>query len=90
MVKVAAAKGRPMLSWVGKRPLREVRAFPAQLVERFNADGSTSHEIDWSDWPDRYERGGTRRWPSLTIAPRPEATNLAIHRSRALCGRFCR
>jgi len=24
-----------MLSWVGKRPLREVQAFPSQLVERF-------------------------------------------------------
>jgi hypothetical protein len=34
-VPIAQAKGRPMLSWVGKRPLREVRAFPAQLVERF-------------------------------------------------------
>jgi DNA modification methylase len=57
-VRVAAAKGRPMLSWVGKRPLREVRAFPAQLVERFAAEGSVSTEVDWSDWPDRYERGG--------------------------------
>ncbi len=59
-VKVAAAKGRPMLSWVGKRPLREVRAFPAQHVERFGAgDGAaTNPDIDWSDWPERYERGG--------------------------------
>jgi DNA modification methylase len=57
-VKVAAAKGRPMLSWVGKRPLREVRAYPAQPVERFSADGSVSDAVDWSDWPDRYDRGG--------------------------------
>jgi adenine-specific DNA-methyltransferase len=35
-VIVAAAKGRPMLTWVGKRPLRRVTAFPAQLVEMFN------------------------------------------------------
>lgn len=35
-----------MLSWVGKRPLREVRTYPAQLVERFAVDGET--EID--DW----------------------------------------
>ena len=32
-VKVATAKGRPMLSWVGKRPLREVRTYPAQLLD---------------------------------------------------------
>ncbi len=47
-----------MLSWVGKRPLREVRAFPAQLVERFSAGGSVNADVNWSDWPDRYERGG--------------------------------
>jgi adenine-specific DNA-methyltransferase len=38
-VAVAAAKGRPMLTWVGKRPLRRVTAFPAQLVETFNPLG---------------------------------------------------
>ena len=35
-VQVAEAKGRPMLQWVGKRPLDHVTAFPAQLVERFD------------------------------------------------------
>jgi adenine-specific DNA-methyltransferase len=35
-VKIAEAKGRPMLHWVGKRPLDHVTAFPAQLVERFD------------------------------------------------------
>ncbi len=35
-VKIAKAKGRPMLTWVGKRPLERVTAFPAQLVETFN------------------------------------------------------
>ena len=30
------AKGRPMLSWVGKKPLSRVTAFPAQAVERFS------------------------------------------------------
>lgn len=36
VVAVGAAKGRPMLQWVGKRPLRSVTAFPAQLVETFD------------------------------------------------------
>src|SRR5262245_22768516 len=35
-VKVAAAKGRPMLTWVGKHPFGRVNAFPAQLVEKFD------------------------------------------------------
>jgi hypothetical protein len=36
-VKVTAAKDRPMLTWVGKSPLTQVTAFPAQLVERHTA-----------------------------------------------------
>ena len=35
-VKITAAKGRPMLTWVGKRPLSYVTAFPAQHVEAFD------------------------------------------------------
>ena len=38
-VNITAAKGRPMLSWVGKRPLRHVTAFPAQHIENFNPTG---------------------------------------------------
>ncbi len=60
-VPISKAKGRPMLQWVGKRPLREVRSFPAQLVERFApaaAEGAASADVDWSGWPDRFERGG--------------------------------
>lgn len=60
-VEVAKAKGRPMLSWVGKRPLREVRAFPSQLVERVAPEtpaGVVAEGIDWSDWPERFDRGG--------------------------------
>ena len=39
-VSVTAAKGRPMLTWVGKRPLSTVTAFPAQHVETFDPTGS--------------------------------------------------
>jgi len=35
-VYITEAKGRPMLHWVGKRPLEQVTAYPAQLVETFN------------------------------------------------------
>ena len=60
-VPIAKAKGRPMLSWIGKRPLREVRAFPSQLVERFAPDardGVVAADVDWSEWPERFDRGG--------------------------------
>jgi adenine-specific DNA-methyltransferase len=38
-VQIAEAKGRPMLHWVGKRPLDHVTAYPAQEVETFNPTG---------------------------------------------------
>jgi adenine-specific DNA-methyltransferase len=38
-VQITEAKGRPMLHWVGKRPLDYVTAFPAQQVETFNPAG---------------------------------------------------
>jgi len=43
-VKLTPAKGRPMLQWVGKRPLERVTAFPAQLVERFAPAPNTQSE----------------------------------------------
>lgn len=37
--KISEAKGRPMLRWVGKKPLDQIKSFPAQLVEVFNPTG---------------------------------------------------
>ncbi|HYX31027.1 MAG TPA: site-specific DNA-methyltransferase [Pyrinomonadaceae bacterium] len=45
-VKIAAAKGRPMLTWVGKHPLQRVTAFPAQLVEKFDPRGELRTDKD--------------------------------------------
>ncbi len=66
-VKITKAKGRPMLTWVGKRPLTQVRAYPAQPIETFSVappsplEGEGRGEGDndlWADWPDAYPRGG--------------------------------
>jgi len=35
-IKISLPKGRPMLRWVGKKPLDYVKGFPAQLVEIFD------------------------------------------------------
>lgn len=35
-LKITPAKGRPMLNWVGKKPLDYVKGFPTQLVEVFD------------------------------------------------------
>ena len=56
-VGISKAKGRPMLAWVGKRPLTQVKAYPAQLIESFTAEGEPG-ATDWSDWPEVYPQGG--------------------------------
>jgi len=61
-VTVGRAKGRPMLSWVGKKPLGRVTAFPAQQIERFSAEDA-AHPLppssaDWSKWPKDLPQGG--------------------------------
>jgi DNA modification methylase len=57
-VGVGEAKGRPQLTWVGKRPLRSIPALPAQEMERFMVDGAASTVVDWSAWPSTYGQGG--------------------------------
>lgn len=65
-VRVSAAKGRPMLAWVGKRPLSHVKSFPAQLVESFGSVSTTGVGEWWSDWPTQYESPRvSRRLPHL-------------------------
>ncbi|MGI0015292.1 MAG: DNA methyltransferase, partial [Nitrososphaera sp.] len=59
-VKIKPVKGRPMLTWMGKRPLRHVTAFSAQHIETFNPVGDTlkrNGEI-WKGWPACYRKGG--------------------------------
>lgn len=60
-VTVTKAKGRPMLTWVGKKPLARVRAYPAQAIERFDATAGQALPLqaaDWSDWPKDLPKGG--------------------------------
>ncbi len=61
-VKVTPAKGRPMLVWVGKRPLSRVTAFPSQHIETFDPTGAFGRRPEradlWKDWPAGYPKGG--------------------------------
>ena len=64
-VTITRAKGRPMLSWVGKKPLGRVTAFPAQAIERFSASNASNAApaqglgtADWSKWPQGLPQGG--------------------------------
>lgn len=59
-VHIKPAKGRPMLTWVGKRPLRNVVAYPAQLVETYEPELqiNKSDKGLWSDWPSNFPKSG--------------------------------
>jgi DNA modification methylase len=57
-VRIAAPKGRPMLTWVGKRPLRHVKAFPAQQSEAFESGSGAGEHTRWEGWPAQYPQGG--------------------------------
>lgn len=66
-ITVSRAKGRPMLSWVGKKPLGRVTAFPAQHVESFSAQDAakplpvtpaSASTVDWAKWPQDLPQGG--------------------------------
>lgn len=61
-VTVAPAKGRPMLSWVGKKPLGALSSRPAQHVETFDPSGELSNTpanpARWADWPATFPTGG--------------------------------
>lgn len=48
-VVVEAAKGRPMLTWVGKKPLSQAPVYPAQLAERFDPTGQAP-SLDEPTW----------------------------------------
>jgi DNA modification methylase len=61
MIEIKPAKGRPMLTWVGKRPLRNVLAYPAQLVETYSPPlpaHITPQPGLWADWPENFPKGG--------------------------------
>jgi DNA modification methylase len=44
-IKISPAKGRPMLRWVGKKPLDYIKGFPAQLIEVFDPL-NTGHKVE--------------------------------------------
>ena len=60
-IKITPAKGRPMLTWVGKRPLRVVPALPSQHLETYDPSGNLGEKKQadiWADWPSVFSKGG--------------------------------
>ena len=60
-VSIQRAKGRPMLTWVGKKPLTTVTSFPAQLVESYSPEipsNFSQKKENWEKWPLKFTKGG--------------------------------
>jgi len=58
-IKISSAKGRPMISWVGKKPLDYVKGYPTQLLEVFDPlETDLKHDIP------RY-KGLEKNWQNL-------------------------
>jgi DNA modification methylase len=59
-VEIKQAKGRPMLTWVGKHALHYITAFPAQHIESFDTVNDAEKQTGevWNDWPSNYPKGG--------------------------------
>lgn len=56
---VSTGRGRPMLSWAGKRAPSTVSAPPAQQLESFAPGPEPApRSACWVDWPDSHPRGG--------------------------------
>jgi hypothetical protein len=64
-INVTAAKGRPMLTWVGKQPLSHMTAFPAQHVEThdaFGIHGIPTHDPETGDPQTEFLRALRASW----------------------------
>ena len=83
-VKISKAKGRPMLTWVGKRPLTTVKAYPAQHVESFSAApvGFENCEAYLKDWPEKFDQGGDD--PPILVLPQVKINPIPINPTFAL------
>jgi len=60
-VTIQRAKGRPLLTWVGKKPLTTVTSYPAQLVESFSPAVPSNYSQKsegWKNWPAEFPKGG--------------------------------
>ena len=50
-----------MLTWIGKKPLTSVLAYPAQHIESFSVElpiEKLDKEDRWADWPDKFPKAG--------------------------------
>ena len=61
-MKITPVKGRPMLHWVGKRPIDTVNSYPAQLVETYNVENPEKEPTynRFTDGPDLLFHGDNK------------------------------
>lgn len=66
--KIAKTKGRPMLHWVGKKPIDVVQSYPAQLIETVNGKVTTpSYDLLANNWQNLLFHGDNKEVLSTLI-----------------------
>lgn len=66
--KISKTKGRPMLHWVGKKPIDVVQSYPAQLVETVNgAPATPQYESLSKNWQNLLFHGDNKEVLSTLI-----------------------
>jgi len=55
LFEVVELPGRPMLHWHGKRPLREIPYYPAQLRERYGEGNPSDGWVNRLYWGDNLQ-----------------------------------
>jgi hypothetical protein len=59
-VKITAARGRPMLNWVGKRPITSIVCRPSQHLETYDPTNELANLPPnpnlWENWPSAYPK----------------------------------
>ncbi len=69
-MKIKSVKGRPMLHWVGKRPIDTVNAYPAQLVDSYNVENPEKEPSydNFKDGPNLLFHGDNKEILSTLLA----------------------
>ncbi len=69
-MKITPVKGRPMLHWVGKRPIDTVNAYPAQLVDSYNVENPEKEPTydNFKDGPNLLFHGDNKEILSTLLA----------------------
>ncbi len=75
-IKITPVKGRPMLNWIGKKPLDYVKGFPTQLIEVFDPQNLIPDSVIPADSSVIPAKAGIHKEPPKNIIETPTYNEL--------------